>query len=243
MLHPVGKLPARVYWRRRLVFVGLPLLVIIVLLWTALSGGGSRPSSRNTSSTTTRPSSSVPATPSAQPRDSESIGVSTTTPPAAAATSNSAASARSSSAAAKSSAAAASSIAAAGKGLCTTSNLDVTAETAKKSFAVHAKPGLSMLVTNTSTASCRLDVADKHVEWRVYSGDVRVWGSHDCAEQAGSNVMTLTARQAIRLSISWSGLTSSSPCTASRIAVQAGTYTLFAYLDGKRSPATTFTIK
>ena len=100
-----------------------------------------------------------------------------------------------------------------------------------------------MLVTNTSDSSCQLDVADKHVEWRVYSAGVRVWGSRDCAEQAGSNVVTLTARQAIRLSITWSGLTSVPNCTGNRIAVQAGTYQLYAYLNGKRGGETTFTIK
>jgi hypothetical protein len=227
MLHPVGNLPARVYWRRRLVFVGLPLLGIILLLWAALSGGGDHPNSRNTSSTTTMPSTSA-ATTSAQPRDSGSIGVSTTTPkptsPAVTPTTSAA------------------STPAARKGFCAVADLTVTAATAKKSYPVKSKPELSMLVTNTSAAPCKLDAADKNVEWRVYSGDARVWGSHDCAVQSGTSVITLAARQSIRLSISWSGLTSLPKCAGTRLAVQAGTYKLYAYFNGKASPVTTFTV-
>lgn len=233
MLHPVGRLPARVYWRRRLVFVGVPLLAIVLLLWALLSGGADHPSARTASSTTTKPASSVAPT-SAQPRDSASIGVSTSTPASSTTAATSAGSAPSTSHP---------STAAKGKGFCAGANLDVTAGTAKASFAVKSNPGLSMLVRTTSGSSCKLDVADKHVEWRVYSGDVRVWGSHDCAVQAGSDVVTLSAHQAIRLDVTWSGLTSAPKCSATRMAVQVGTYTLYAYLDGKRSPAKTFTIK
>lgn len=229
MLHPVGSLPARVYWRRRLIFVGLPMIGIILLLWATFSSGGNTPSAGTTASTTTKPSNSAPAT-SAQPRDSGSIGVSTTTPKPTTPSSTPVTTAPSTSTPA-------------GKGFCNVADLTVAADTAKKSFPVKSKPGLSMLVTNTTAAPCKLDVADKHVEWRVYSGDVRFWGSHDCAEKSGSNVVTLTARQAIRLSISWSGLTSAPKCTGTRLAVQAGTYKLYAYLDGKVSAATTFTVK
>jgi hypothetical protein len=229
MMQPVGNLPARVYWRRRLVFVGLPLLGIILVLWALLSGGGDHPSSHNASSTTTKPSDS-PATTSAQPRDSGSIGVSTTTPKPTTPSSTPVTTAPSTSPATR-------------KGFCAVGDLTVAAATAKKSFAVKSKPGLSMLVTNTSASPCKLDVADKHVEWRVYSGDVRVWGSHDCSVQSGTNVVNLTARQAIRLSISWSGLTSAPKCAGTRLAVQAGTYKLYAYLNGKASPAVTFTVK
>ncbi len=122
-------------------------------------------------------------------------------------------------------------------------DLTVSAATAKKSFAVNSKPELSMLVTNTAATPCKLDIADEHVEWRVYVGDARVWGSHDCAVKSGSDVVPLTAHQAIRLSISWSGLTSAPKCAGTRLAVQAGTYRLYAYFDGKASPAALFTVK
>jgi hypothetical protein len=227
MLHPVGNLPARVYWRRRLIFVGLPLLGIILLLWVALSGGGDHPSARTTASTTTSPTS-APAT-STQPRDSASIGVSTTTPKPTAPSTTPPTTAPSSPAVQK--------------GFCNVADLTVVAATAKKSFALKSKLTLSMLVTNTTAAPCKLDVGEKHAEWRVYSGDVRVWGSQDCAAQSGPNVVTLAARQPVRLSIPWSGLTSFPKCAGTRLAIQAGTYKLYAYFDNKAGAATTFTIK
>ena len=224
MLHPVGRLPARVYWRRRLVFVGLPVLGIVLILWATLSGGGSGSSASNTSNTTSRTTATATPTTSPVSRDSVSIGVSTTSR-----TTTSAATSVSASVA--------------GKGFCTTSDLSVVAGTAEKSFAVKSRPGLSMLVTNTSTSPCKIDAADKNVEWRIYSGDVRVWGSHDCAVEPGSKVVTLRASQPVTLTIIWSGLTSAPKCAGTRIAVQAGTYRLYAYLDGKRSAPRAFTIK
>jgi hypothetical protein len=132
---------------------------------------------------------------------------------------------------------------AAAKNFCGQGDLGISAGTAHKSFAVKAQAGLFMQVTNASPSPCRLDVADKHVAWSVYSGNVRVWGSHDCAIQAGSQVVTMAAGQTLKLTISWSGLTSRPKCAGTRMTVQAGTYRLFGYLNGIRTPEVTFTIK
>ena len=133
-------------------------------------------------------------------------------------------------------------MAAVGKGFCVAADLTVASGVAHPSFPVNSKPVLYMPVTNMGAGPCKLDVADKHLEWRVYTGNVRVWGSHDCAVRAGSNVITVKPRQTVRLSMTWSGLTSTPGCQGTRLAVQTGTYRLYAYLDGKRSAATTFTI-
>ena len=235
MLHPVGNLPAHVYWRRRLFFVVLPVIGIALIAWALLSSGGGHSSPSNTASTTTKPSSGPTTTTPPPTRDSGSISVGTTAPSTTAATTTAVKTPVTS--------AVSSSVAASGKGFCAAQDLTVASGVAHPSFAVNSKPVLYMPVTNVGTTPCKLDVADKHVEWRVYTGDVRVWGSHDCAVQAGSSVVTLVAQQTIRLSITWSGLTSLPGCKGSRLAVQAGTYRLYAYLNGERSAATTFTIK
>ena len=222
MLHPVGNLPAHVYWRRRLFFVALPVLGIILIAWALLSGGGGSHPAAKTSATSTTPSA-TPTSPIA--RDTGSVTVTTTTPTAT------------------SPSLALTAAKGADKGFCTPADLTVTATAAQKSFVVKSKPTLYMQVTDVAAAPCKLDVADKHVEWRVYSGDVRVWGSHDCAITPGTNVVTLMPQRAVRLSITWSGLTSTPGCTGTRIVVQAGTYRLYAYLNGKQSPASTFEIR
>ena len=232
MLHPVGNLPAHVYWRRRLFFVVLPVIGIALIAWALLSSGGGHSSPSNTATTTTK-ASSAPATTSAPVTlDSGSISVGTTPPTTTPGTTP----------ATTTPAATTPSIAASEKGFCATQDLTVASGVAHPSFAVKSKPVLYMPVTNVGATPCKLDVADKHAEWRVYSGDVRVWGSHDCAIRAGSTVITLMAQQTIRLSIKWSGLTSLPGCKGTRLAVQAGTYRLYAYFNGQRSLATTFKI-
>ena len=231
MLHPVGNLPAHVYWRRRLFFVVLPVIGIALIVWALLSSGGGHPSPSNTATTTTKASSTPARTTAPVTLDSGSIAVGTTAPTTTPATSP-----------ATTAAATTSSIGASGKGFCAAQDLTVASGVAHPSFAVKSKPVLYMPVTNVGTTPCKLDIADEHAEWRVYSGDVRVWGSHDCAVRAGSTVITLTAQQTIRLSITWSGLTSLPGCKGTRLAVQAGTYRLYAYFNGQRSVATTFKI-
>ncbi|MDM8084790.1 hypothetical protein QUV83_08450 [Cellulomonas cellasea] len=41
VLRPAGPLPSRVYWTRRFVVLGLPLLVVIVIVWALVGRGGS----------------------------------------------------------------------------------------------------------------------------------------------------------------------------------------------------------
>lgn len=46
VLRPAGPLPSRVYWTRRLVVLGIPLLLIVALVW-ALAGRGGAPQDAN----------------------------------------------------------------------------------------------------------------------------------------------------------------------------------------------------
>lgn len=41
VLRPAGPLPSRVYWTRRFVVLGLPLLVVIAIVWVLVGRGGS----------------------------------------------------------------------------------------------------------------------------------------------------------------------------------------------------------
>lgn len=59
VLSPVGPQPARVYWIRRLVVLGVPLVLIIVIA-VSCSGGGKKPSASSTGSGTPT-GSSTPA--------------------------------------------------------------------------------------------------------------------------------------------------------------------------------------
>ncbi|MEO9140477.1 MAG: hypothetical protein ABI345_15615 [Jatrophihabitans sp.] len=97
-------------------------------------------------------------------------------------------------------------------------------------------------MTNDGKQPCVQDLADSTVELKVYNGESRVWGSHDCEIQPGTADRTLAVGQTVRVSIKWSGLTSQPGCTGTRQRVGAGTYTLYATLSGKTGKATQFSI-
>ena len=227
MLRPVGSQPPSVYWRRRLVLAGSTVLVIVLLVVTVralTSGDGGSPTAAGTSSSSPPPASTTtaPATRSA---------------PASRAASSS--SPKPSSSSASASASKASTVAPAA---CRASALNVRAVVAQPSYKVGATPVLELQVTNVGAAPCVQDLADKQVVLKVYNGESRVWGSHDCATQPGTALRTLAVNTSVRVTITWSGLTSQEGNCSARQRVGAGTYTLYATLSGKTGTAAQFTI-
>jgi hypothetical protein len=125
---------------------------------------------------------------------------------------------------------------------CVAANLAVSAVVGKTSYHVGDQPLLELQVTNTGTKPCVQDLADREVELRVYNGESRVWGSHDCKIEPGTNDRTLAVQTPVRVAITWSGLTSQPNCAGTRQRVGAGTYTLYAVLSGQTGKATQFSI-
>ncbi len=131
---------------------------------------------------------------------------------------------------------------------CDRSKLDVAAATDHTSYQVGDQPKLMLQVTNATTARCVADLADPQIELRVYNGESRVWGSHDCKIVAGANDVTLLPGVNVRVTIVWSGLSSrensahTEGACGPRQTVGAGTYTLYPYLGGKGGKAAQFSI-
>ena len=220
MFHPVGSQPPSVYWRRRLMFVGSAVIVIVLLLVTLkalTSDGGSATNAAGSHSPSTTPPVSTPSSAAS---------------PTAASTHRSSSSAATSSKAPSSAA----------PSVCRTSDLAVSAVAAASNYKVGATPMLELQVTNTGKAPCVQDLADKQIVLKVYNGESRVWGSHDCAVQPGTQLRTLAVGSSVRVTITWSGLTSQPGNCKSRQRVGAGTYTLYATLSGKTGRAAQFTI-
>lgn len=219
MFHPVGPQPPTVYWRRRLVMLGAvaTLLVLLVMTVKIATSSGDQPAGAQ--GTVTSPVSS-----SQTHRSSSS---------AAASSSHSSSGAASSPARSTSSAP---------PPVCAAKDLAVSAVVGKTSYQVGDQPLLEMQVTNIGAKPCVQDLADRQVELRVYNGESRVWGSHDCKVQPGSHVRTLPPNAPVRVAITWSGLSSRPACAGTRQRVGAGTYTLYALLAGRTGKATQFTI-
>ncbi len=125
---------------------------------------------------------------------------------------------------------------------CDVKSLAITSVTGKSTYSVGDTPLLQMQVANTGSKPCVQDLADKQVEMRVYNGESRVWGSHDCQIQPGTQVRTLAPNMPVRVAITWSGRTSQPGCDGTRQRVGAGTYTLYTALAGRTGKATQFAI-
>lgn len=237
MFHPVGNEPSSVYWRRRLLlFASLALVILLIVLTVrAMSssaagkpqGAGVRPPATTAPTTSPRSTSSAPqsshvpagATHSRHERATESKHSSSVSNSPSSAASSSVAPAR-----------------------CRPKDLDIQAVVAHSSYKVGQRPEVELQVTNAGAQPCVQDLADKQIVLKIYNGESRVWGSHDCQIEPGTDDRVLAVGNPVRVSITWSGLTSRPNCAGTRQRVGAGTYTLYASLSGHTGKAAQFSI-
>ena len=210
MLHPVGGLPARVYWRRR--------LVVLAVLLALLAGGGwlvvrllDPPGEGSTAAQDAPPSRPVP-TPALEQVLPSLASVRTPSPAAprpAGPTPG---------------------------GPCTDDMVELTLR-APVQVRAGSTPTLEIVVRNVSEVPCvrRLDGELQEVELFDDDGD-RVWGSNDCRPEESDRRATLEPREEVALEIVWSGRTSEPGCAAERTVPEAGVYVLRGRLDTATTP-------
>jgi hypothetical protein len=220
--HPVGPLPAAVYWRRRLVLLAVLLVILggtgwLVALATGGIGGGDSDAAAEASPTVVR-------TPALERVVPSLTGVRTPTPPAAAAPRPTAS-------------------AAAPGGPCTDEMIALSVR-APAVVAVGSKPTLELVVRNASQAPCvrELDKALQEIVLLDGAGR-RLWGSNDCFPEAGPDTRTLAPGAAVAFPLVWGGLTSDPTCTSPRTPPSPGAYVLRGRLDTKVSTDTPITLR
>ncbi|MEX5721266.1 MucR family transcriptional regulator [Geodermatophilus maliterrae] len=220
MLHPVGPLPAAVYWRRR--------LLVLALLLALLGGGGwlgvaLLTGSDDEAAAAEATAASTPAGAPALDRVVPSLAsVQTPTPPPT-------------SAPAPAPAAPAPPEQEAGA-VCRDDVLTLEVRT-PGTVPAGSRPTLELVVTNTATVPCTR-VLDKGLQEMVLldAAGNRLWGSNDCFPEASSDTRTLAPGEQVAFPLVWGGLTSEPTCTAERVPVAPGQYVLRARLDTKTSP-------
>ena len=221
VLHPVGKMPAAVYWRRRLVLLTLVLVVLGGGAWLGVSLLSARDGASGAASAgSTRP---VPALERVVPSLS---AVATPTPPVVPTTAT----------------VAAAPPAPVAGGPCTDAMIGLAVRT-PGTAAVGSKPTFELLVSNVSAVPCvrALDKGLQELQLFDLSGN-RVWGSNDCFPEASSDPRTLAPGEVVTIPLVWGGLTSEQTCTAARVAPPAGTYVVRGRLDAKVSPDAPLTL-
>ena len=124
---------------------------------------------------------------------------------------------------------------------CAITQLKIAAASDKPTYKVGDQPVVALQVTNVGAAPCSEAVGDAQIEFRVYNGAARVWGSHDCKIDPTPDVETLPVNTTVAKTVAWSGYSSEAGCGV-RQRVGAGTYTLYAYLSGAQSTTSQFSI-
>jgi len=253
VLHPVGPLPASVYWRRRAVAFAA-VVGLLLLFWAVLPGGGDGGGDR--AAAVGSPSPSVPATGSDAADASVDPGGLTASP----ATNDPGRAADGDGSAASGSAAGGS--AAGGSGTapaptsrqpapqpttapkpCPDAELRLVVSPAQPAYLVGQAPVLRLQVRNVGTVACTRDLGAALQEVLLYHGTTRLWSSNDCYPEGERDVEVMQPGVLHTFSVTWSGLSSQPRCAGTRIRVGAGTYALVARLGSLTSPRAPLTLR
>ncbi|MGY1639652.1 MucR family transcriptional regulator [Geodermatophilus sp. SYSU D00703] len=227
MLHPVGPLPAAVYWRRRL----LVLALVAVLLggggWLLVAALRDDGGSNSSAAAATGTAAGEPAQPPALERVVPSLASVQTPTPAAEVTEEPQA---------------APAPAPQPGGPCSDDMIALEVRT-PGSAPVGGKPTFELVVTNVSPVPCvrTLDKGLQELVLRDGAGD-RLWGSNDCVPEATSDTRTLAPGESVSFPVVWSGLSSQPGCSGDRVALGPGQYLVRGRLDTRTSADAPFAI-
>jgi hypothetical protein len=223
VLHPVGPLRARVYWRRRLVVLGLLAAVLGAGAWGAVQLLGGRSDGVPAAPVASRTEVPTPALEQVVP---SLTAVRTPTPPKAVPEAETPEPADD---------APATPVVEPG-GPCTDEVLAVEVRT-PGTARVGTKPVFELVVTNASDLPCVRDLGTGLQELILLdAAGQRVWGSNDCFPEPGTDVRTLAPGESVVFPVTWGGLTSTPDCAGERTPPPAGSYAVRGRLDTKSSP-------
>jgi hypothetical protein len=229
VLHPVGPLPAAVYWRRRLLVLALLLAVLGGGGWLAVAVlSGAAGSSTTTAAAATTEVSAAAGEPPALARVVPSLAsVQTPTPAPEPPTEPGPERAPASPTPG---------------GPCSDDMIGLEVRT-PGSAPVGGKPTFELVITNVSAVPCVrvLDAGLQEIVLLDGAGN-RVWGSNDCFPENSSDTRTLAPGESVAFPLVWGGLTSEPSCTADRTTPAPGQYALRGRLDTEVSPDAPFTL-
>ncbi|MBS1674142.1 MAG: hypothetical protein JSS74_09280 [Actinobacteria bacterium] len=162
---------AAVYRRRRIVLLGIIIVVLallIALVWAFVARGSSRPAPAPTVSRTATPS---PAATTPDPTPDPTADPAATDPASPAPTSTPDA----------------------GPVPCTARDVQVTAVTDHDSYSADEKPQLSISLTNSGSRDCTMNIGTSTQSFTITSGSDVWWRSTDCQQTPSDAIQTIKA--------------------------------------------------
>ncbi|PPB48459.1 hypothetical protein C4K88_11960 [Arthrobacter pityocampae] len=221
-----GRRPsAVVYRRRRLAVAVLGLLVLVALAvgGAAMAGlfGGQDGAGDSSAAASTAPGLSASRTP-----PSASAAPSATPSSTATATSTAAPGASPSS-----------------SGRCDPAAVVVVAATDERTYSPDETPVLSLIIRNSGTAPCTVNVGTSQMEFVLTRGADRVFSSVDCQESSEDLDRVIEPKGEERATFEWARNRTVPGCTVVDGEPETGEYTLTARLGARSSAPVTFTLQ
>ncbi|CAL8969338.1 hypothetical protein CELL_00489 [Cellulomonas sp. T2.31MG-18] len=200
------RLPARVYWVRRAVVLGVPLVLLLLVLvvihpWAGRAADRAAARVSVTTSTTTSAGTAAAAAPAAPASTSPTP---TPTPSLRG-----------------------------GVGDCQPAQLALGLTPAAVDVPAGVSPTFTVTIKNTGTAPCLVDAGDAYREVVITSGADRVWSSKDCvAANAPRRTLLLAAGQSDTTQMPWNRVRSAPGCPGGQSRPGTGTYQAAVNLAG-----------
>jgi len=237
VLHPVGPLPASVYWRRRAVaFAGM--VAVLLLIWAILPGGGG--SGPAPAAAVGSPTPSPPSDGATSPDPNGLTASPATDDPGRPADGD--ASAGGGSATTPAPTTRQPPVQPAPKP-CDDAQLRLTVSPAQPAYLVGQAPVLRLQVRNVGTVPCTRDLGAALQEVLVYQGAARLWSSNDCYPEGQRDLEVMSPGAVHTFPVIWSGLGSQPKCAGARTRVGAGSYALVGRLGTLASPRSPLTLR
>ena len=234
VLHPAGPEPPQTYWMRRVVLIGIAIVVLAAagaLIANGTSSGSAvqanpSPPPVAPMAATGTPTAAPSPTPSAGARSSAGATLANATPSASASATASARLSATSSATPKPSKTPTPEPVA-----CAPDTLRPTL-TGKQRLRPKDRSTFTLSLINGSDQTCTVTVNRDNFELRIYSGSDRIWSTKDCATLVKPVRRTLKAEQALEWKLAWNGLRSRAGCKPGPEIPRPGTYYATAQLTG-----------
>jgi hypothetical protein len=258
-LRPVGSEPPAVYWRRRILVFGIPLVLIGFTAYACSgSGGGGGNGAKGTASATPTNSSAIitpgpGSTASLPPINSYPVtgptGSSTATSTAGSGSGGSSGGSGSGSGGGSGSGSGSGGsvggvpVGSTGCVLSVTVQLDKTSTSGLPTYPAGQNPTFNVIVKNSGTQNCMFDVSGKGIVVTVtpVGSSTAAWTSATCA--GVQDVRVLGPGDGYTDPVKWARETSESNCPSNPPVVANGSYTVSAAVSGVSAASVQFTLQ